>query len=411
MGFSVKTIQALQAGQRVHSGERGLYCAASETGSRKRWVLRYVSPVTFRVSEAGGGSFPEVSIAEAREWAATFRAQVRRGVDPVQAKREARRIAKVQEKAALPLADAVAAYAQAFATKSTTAELVALLNRHVSALLSRPLASITSDDVLTALMPLQARQPKSVPGVRRAISTVFDYAIARGLHTGANPASATAFRYLLPAAPAAVSHRMCPVDQVPALFTRLQAKGSATSLCLAFVIACALRSGEAIRCRWEEIDWDRRLLVISKERMKMKREFRCPLNDAAIGVLMKARALWGREGYVFKNAGGGHLSPRSLEALLHQTLKAPYAVHGFRGSFSTWAHNGTEFPHELIELSLAHEEGRGNSVARAYNKGDGLERRRTLMGAWSDHLTGVTAASNVVILAQIKGQGVSAGIG
>jgi hypothetical protein len=87
-------------------------------------------------------------------------------------------------------------------------------------------------------------------------------------------------------------------------------------------------------------------------------------------------------------AGGGRLSGHVLEALLHQQMQVPFSVHRFHASFSTWAHEKAEFPHELIEQSLAHAEGRGNSVARAYNRGEALERRPPLMQAWAEFLLG-----------------------
>ncbi|HEV7136345.1 MAG TPA: hypothetical protein VGN43_06905, partial [Steroidobacteraceae bacterium] len=69
---------------------------------------------------------------------------------------------------------------------------------------------------------------------------------------------------------------------------------------------------------------------------------------------------------------GGRSSNRLLETLLHRKLDEPYSVHGFRASFSSWAHAETDHPHELIELALAHTEGRGNAVARSYNRSDAL---------------------------------------
>jgi hypothetical protein len=42
---------------------------------------------------------------------------------------------------------------------------------------------------------------------------------------------------------------------------------------------------------------------------------------------------------------------------MQKQLREPYAVHGFRAAFSTFAHERTEFAHELIEMSLAHIEG------------------------------------------------------
>jgi hypothetical protein len=70
-----------------------------------------------------------------------------------------------------------------------------------------------------------------------------------------------------------------------------------------------------------------------------------------------------------------------------------------RASFSSYAHEKTEYPHELIELALAHMEGRGNSVARAYNRSDALERRRALMVDWGFFIAGDQGASKSIISA------------
>jgi hypothetical protein len=80
---------------------------------------------------------------------------------------------------------------------------------------------------------------------------------------------------------------------------------------------------------------------------------------------------------------------------MHKQMGERYAVHGFRASFSTFAHERSDFPHELIEMSLAHIEGRGNAVGRIYNRSDASDRRRALMQTWGDYVTGPAASSNV----------------
>jgi integrase len=285
-----------------------------------------------------------------------------------------------------------------------TAELEGLLRRYAGPLLSRPIATIASNDVLVVLAPIQARLPKTAARVRAALSTCFNYAIARGMFTGGDPASAAVFKYLIPPPPPSTPHRMCPVDRIPDLFAKLREEPSPSRLCLAFLITCALRSQEAIRLRWEEVSLapgalPGGLLVIPGPRMKVRREFRVPLSDVAHELLIHARDLFGSDGYVFPGATkGSPMNPRVLESVLHQKLREPYSVHGMRAAFSTWAHSETYFPHEIIELALAHEEGRGNAVARAYNRSDALERRRALMNAWGSYIIGAQE-SNVVQIA------------
>jgi hypothetical protein len=58
-------------------------------------------------------------------------------------------------------------------------------------------------------------------------------------------------------------------------------------------------------------------------------------------------------------------------------------MHGFRGSFSTIAHEA-EWPHEAIELQLAHLIG--SKVSRAYDKSKLPGKRRELLQWWADKL-------------------------
>jgi integrase len=58
-------------------------------------------------------------------------------------------------------------------------------------------------------------------------------------------------------------------------------------------------------------------------------------------------------------------------------------VHGFRSSFRDWAGEMTDTPREVAEAALAHTVG--NSAEQAYRRGDALEKRRVLMGAWGTY--------------------------
>jgi integrase len=131
--------------------------------------------------------------------------------------------------------------------------------------------------------------------------------------------------------------------------------------------------------------------------MKKRRVHKVPLSSQALDVLEQSRAMFEAGKFVFPGmTKGSPLNSRALQTVVQKQLHEPYAVHGFRATFSTWAHERTDVPHELIELALAHIEGQGNSVARAYNRSDAIERRRALMQMWGDWVTGANVASNVV---------------
>jgi hypothetical protein len=86
----LKVASLVKAGRnaRVLDSE-GLHLQVRGPG-RASWILRYVSPVTGKTREMGLGAVAQVSLAEARDAARDARAQVRKKIDPVEAKRPAR---------------------------------------------------------------------------------------------------------------------------------------------------------------------------------------------------------------------------------------------------------------------------------------------------------------------------------
>ena len=81
------------------------------------------------------------------------------------------------------------------------------------------------------------------------------------------------------------------------------------------------------------------------------------------------------------------MSDMTLTQVLRKTgLAERSTVHGFRSAFRDWAAECTSAPHAVMELSLAHAVG--SSVEQAYARSDLIEKRRVLMQAWADFVTG-----------------------
>jgi integrase len=124
--------------------------------------------------------------------------------------------------------------------------------------------------------------------------------------------------------------------------------------------------------------------------MKAGKEHRVPLAPEAIALL---RGLYregdGDDGFVFLGLQPGKpLTDLALMRVLRQMGRTE-VVHGFRSTFSTWAHD-TAYPNVVIEQSLAHAVG--SAVERAYQRSDLLERRRRLMLDWARFCSSPPAA-------------------
>jgi hypothetical protein len=78
-----------------HPDGRGLYLSVSTSGSRS-WIFRYM--LRSRSRDMGLGSFPDISLADARSAAAGARILCRQGIDPIE-QRDNQRAAQRVEKA------------------------------------------------------------------------------------------------------------------------------------------------------------------------------------------------------------------------------------------------------------------------------------------------------------------------
>jgi integrase len=69
----------------------------------------------------------------------------------------------------------------------------------------------------------------------------------------------------------------------------------------------------------------------------------------------------------------------SMTAVMRR-MEVDAVPHGFRSTFRDWARERTNFPRDLAEQALAHV--LDNKVEAAYRRGDALDKRRDMMGAW-----------------------------
>jgi integrase len=340
------------------------------------------------------GTWPAVSLADARAKASEYRSLIAKGIDPIQQKREKRAAVLAEAKASTTFSGALDAYVDAFKDKGApTIELEALLRRHVAQLMSLPLASISTGDVLEALQPTQAKLPKTAARTRAAVSVVFGYALARNMFVGANPAARDVFKFLMPSPPKGEHHRAMDYRDIPAFWQRLRAKRSASSLALQLLILAGLRTSEALRLVWDEIDLDQRLITIPKERMKARKEHVVPIVDPMLAILDEARDLFSDRGYAFPGmTKGSPCHPRILENLLHKQFDVPVSAHGFRSTLRDWLGDCTTVDRDTAEQILAHTIG---GVEGAYRRSTSIEKRRQALTLWGDYVTGASV-SNVV---------------
>ncbi len=380
-----------------HGDGGGLYLIVGPNGSR-RWAYRFT--IRGKVSEIGLGGFPVVSLAEARETAADARKQVNAGINPAVAKRAAE-IEQAGGHTFGAVADAlIASKSVEWRSEKHKAQWETSLATYCAPLRDKPVSAIETADVLAVLTPLWKRAQETASHLRGRIETVLDAAKAKGLRSGENPAAWRGhLSHLLPRRQKLTRshHAAMAYADIPAFIANLRKRDGLAALALEFTILTAVRSGESLGARWDEIDLKNKVWIIPPHRMKAGKEHRVPLSARAT-ALLQALAETKTSDLVFPGHDRG--KPQSKKPITNMAMQMTMrrmniedaTIHGFRSSFRDWCGNETPFPREVAEAALAHVVG---GVEGAYRRSDALEKRRALMEAWAQHCE-PSAATNVL---------------
>jgi integrase len=390
-------------------------------GGSRSWVFRTMTGtrtdsqgkiVVWR-RDFGLGSFPEVTLAEARERAREIRLQIRTGLDPF-----------VERKLQRDAAEAMQAKLKAF---RQCAEIVLInksregisekqikqwetsLSTYVYPFIGdRIIGSLSKANIVSVLEPIWVAKHETAYRVRRRVEAVFDYAKAMELCEGDNPA---AWKGMLEPILGKVkrnrlSQPSLPYSEMGRFMSLLRGENSTAARALEFIILCATRSNEVFGAKWDEINWEERVWTIPAERMKARKPHRVPLSDQAFSLLQSLPQVGGTP-YIFPSKSKGKFYTNSLPSFingLHQVeLNAGrdgffdpkqgrvVTTHGFRSTFRDWSAEQTDYPRDVCEHALAHK--LPDATEAAYLRGDFLAKRTQLMQDWADYCNQITQDS------------------
>ncbi|MFS8115803.1 tyrosine-type recombinase/integrase [Rhizobium jaguaris] len=381
---SSAAITQLPPGTHHVQGERGLYLKVSKDGQVRRWVFRYTSPVTKTVTETGLDLFAHVTMNQAKVKAQNLRRQVSNGICPNTAKRIERANQTTFEQCCR---DWIKTHKPSWRSESMTKNCNVLLMLHGKPLLHRPVKSITAHMVEKALSHLWQTHPAQARRALNMWERVFDYAIAKELYAGNNPAAwKSCHQYRFPTRKATDKQHFAAMDYaaLPGFIKqlRLRQERATGAVALEFLILTCARTGEVLNATWDEIDFEKRLWSIPAEKTKQGRAHIVPLSDRAVELLQHQLQYRDGSDYVFTGYKGTKLADKAMTMLL-RNMKVDCTIHGFRSSFRDWAGDCTEFAREHVEACLAHAVG--SQVELAYRRLTALQKRRAIMDAWAEY--------------------------
>jgi len=379
----------------------GLYLQVNTPG-RASWILRYERDGRERAM--GLGALVDFNLAEARQRAKTKRQLLADGIDPLdhkQAKREQDRLEAARNVTFKQCAEQYYdAHADEWSNARHRQQFTSSMRDHVYPIIgSTWVGAIDEPLVLKTLAPIWKIKTVTAKRVRNRIAAVLDYAAACKYRTGTNPARWEGhLEHLLPAPEkiaAVKDHAALPHGELATFIIGLRKVEGVPARALEFLILTATRTNEVAEANWDEVKFEERAWVIPAERMKASREHRIPLPDRAIEILKQLPREAGNPYVFIGSKPGTNIGPVAMYRLL-RTLSDGISVHGFRSSFSDWAHDTTGYSNHVIELSLAHSIG--NATERAYRRSDLLVKRRRLMDDWTKYCTTPKTAAPATVV-------------
>lgn len=407
--LDAKTVQNAKHGekpQKLFDGG-GLYLLIQPTGG-KLWRLKYRFGGKEKLVSLG--TYPEVSLKDARERRDKARQDLAQGIDP-SAKRKAEKTSRAT--AASNSFEAVARewhltiHTPKVSAAHAARTLVRLEQDIFPWLGALPVPDITPPKLLETMRRIEARGAiETAHRALQACGQVFRYAIATG-RAERNPAADIQGALK----PVLVQHMPAITDpkRVGELLRSIEAYQGlpVTRAALQLAPLVFVRPGELRQAEWAEFDLDGALWRIPSTRMKRTKAQKAmglphlvPLPRQAVEVLRELHPLTGHGRYVFPSLRGG-ARPMSDNAVLSALRRMGYPKdemtgHGFRAMARTMLAERLGIDEAVIEAQLAHSVK--DSLGRAYNRTEFVDQRRAMLQTWADHLDKLRKGGDVVLI-------------
>jgi integrase len=378
----VRKAKAKEKQYKLYDGN-GLHIKIFPTGI-KRWVLDF----TFnkKRNSISFGNYPEVSLKKAREKRAEAREKIKNGINPakkqVESKKDntfetiAREYFKRRE-------DLSAGYIKDSLQKLKKDIFPYFKNRNID--------NIEPLEMLGILQIIDNRGANvSAKRTFSIVHRIYGYAVTIG-KTKRNILNdldkKIAFRTVKKKN---FAHTIDPKELRDILLAIEEYSGDySTKMALSILPYVFVRPSNLRYMEWEEINFEKSLWTIPKEKMKTDKDHLVPLTDTVMNVINKMKCISYQVSiYVFPSriSNSKVLSENTLNFALKR-MGFNVTSHGFRHTASTLLHENIEnhkIQSDAIEIQLAHTVG--SQTQQVYNKAQYLSERTKLMNWWSDYL-------------------------
>ncbi len=320
---ALKAAKPREKPYKLADGE-GLYLEVMPTGS-KLWRLKYRH--LGKENRLAFGSYPEVTLVQARRKRSEARQLMSEGKDPSSERKSARQAQKVEGLSFETLAREWFAYnAPRWADSTAYKAKLYLENDLIPGIGSRQLKTITRPDLVELVRKVEARGTLNAAGkIRQWLHQIFRYGLAKGV-VESNPA--TDLDVVAAQAKAPRHHPHVVLAELPELLEKCDSANinTLTRCAIRLLVLTAVRPGELRAAPWAEFDLDAATWTIPKERMKARRPHAVPLPKQAVEILRQLQPITGKYPLVF----AGQQNPD--RPMSENTINKALRVMGYRFS-------------------------------------------------------------------------------
>lgn len=377
--------KATDRARKLSDGE-GLHLLVHPNGS-KLWRFRY--RFAGKENMISLGSYPAISLADARRKRDELRRGIANGVDPSSQRRTEKLAFTVAARNTFGLVadDYLSATEANGAAQATIIKLTWMLKDLARPLATRPVADVKPAEILDLLKRIEKTgRRETARRLRGVLGAVFRYAVVT-LRAETDPTVSLRGALLRPQ----VQPRAAVTDEAKlgALMSAIDDyDGWPTLRAGLLILALTMtRPGDVRGMRRSEVDLDSAIWRVPAERMKMRRPHEIPLSRQALRVLTDIWPLSKGDDLVLPSirSNARPLSENAFNSALRRMgyTKDEATAHGFRSSASTIL-NQRGFNPDVIEAALAHQDE--NDIRRAYNRASYWPERVVLLQTWADLL-------------------------
>lgn len=393
---------------------KGLYLIVTPKGG-KWWRLKYI--LNAKTNILSLGTYPVVSLLEAREMALKLKKDIKQGIDPSLERKAQKEVIKEQEWKNIldeksQIHKIVDGWLETLSSmqystlkkersriENNILKHFATYNKEGFIVSSKSITQITRAEIAQILSDISKDRAETADRLFSHCNRIWLYAVSLG-YIDINIMANISKKDTLSKVQTKHYSKITDEKILSDLLISINNYNNSIQIKMALTLLChvPLRAKNLKELEWEQLDFGNRTITIPRKEMKTQdnnlTDFVMPLSNQVIKLLQECKVYFGNSRYILPSPlnQNHHINSdsinRALKVMGFDTEPKKQTVHSFRGTFRSLVETNLhlhKMPFEIREAVLDHHEA--NMAVRAYtHKANHINQMRELLQWWSDFL-------------------------